>query len=100
MLKHKKVQLKDACLRAYGALTNCAILPLKELTEGMVKVKLGIALGFFEARDVQAFNDFLADMRPASFRLGDFRSVAALVPFGSLRTVDGRAGYSVVKVQL
>jgi protein-arginine kinase len=50
-------------------LTNCAILPLKELTEGMVKVKLGIALGFFEARDVQAFNDFLADMRPASFRL-------------------------------
>jgi protein arginine kinase len=69
MLKHKKVQLKDACLRAYGALTNCAILPLKELTEGMVKVKLGIALGFFEARDVQAFNDFLADMRPASFRL-------------------------------
>ena len=38
--------------------------------------------------------------RPASFRLGDFRSVAALVPFGSLRTVGGRAGYSVVKVQL
>ena len=69
MLKHKKVQLKDACLRAYGALTNCAILPLRELTEGMVKVKLGIALGFFEARDVQSFNEFLEDMRPASFRL-------------------------------
>lgn len=69
MLKEKKIPLKDVCLRAYGALTNCGVLTLKELTEGMVKVKLGMALGFFEARDIEAFNDFLADMRPASFRL-------------------------------
>ena len=69
MLKRNKIEYKDACLRAYGALTNCALLTQKELTEGMVKVKLGVALGFFEARDMQAFNDFLADMRPASFRL-------------------------------
>ena len=71
MLKEKKIQLKDACLRAYGALTNCGMLTLEELTEGMVKVKLGMALGFFQARDIEAFNDFLADMRPASFRLGN-----------------------------
>ncbi len=69
MLKKKKISLKDACLRAYGTLTNCALLDVKELTEGMVKVKLGIALGFFKTSDVEAFNDFLADMRPASFRL-------------------------------
>lgn len=69
MLKAKKIPLKDACLRAYGALTNCAVLTIKELTEGMVKVKLGMALGFFKARDIRGFNDFLADMRPASFRL-------------------------------
>lgn len=69
MLKKKKIPLRDTCLRAYGTLTNCALLDLKELTEGMVKIKLGMALGFFEARDIQAFNDFLADMRPASFRL-------------------------------
>jgi protein-arginine kinase len=69
MLKTKKIPLKDACLRAYGALTNCAVLTLKELTEGMVKVKLGMALGFFKARDIRGFNDFVADMRPASFRL-------------------------------
>ena len=30
-----------------------------------------MALGFFQARDIEAFNDFLADMRPASFRLGN-----------------------------
>ena len=69
MLQEKKIQLKDACLRAYGTLTNCAMLPLKELTDGMVKVKLGMALGFLKPRDVVSFNNFLADMRPASFRL-------------------------------
>ena len=69
MLKKNKIKLKDACLRAYGSLTNCALLPLSELTEGIVKVKLGIALGFFKAVDVQSFNDFLANIRPASFRL-------------------------------
>ncbi len=69
MLKEKKIPLKDMCLRAYGALANCGILTLKELTDGMVKIKLGMALGFFKAREMEAFNDFLADMRPASFRL-------------------------------
>ncbi len=69
MLKKQKLQLKDTCLRAYGTLTNCVVLPIKELTEDMVKVKLGIALGFFKARDVESFNNFMADMRPASFRL-------------------------------
>jgi len=71
MLRKEKIKLKDGCLRAYGTLTNCAILPLKELTEGMVKVKLGMALGFLETRDIKDFNNFLADMRPASFRLGN-----------------------------
>lgn len=69
MLREEKIPLKDSCLRAFGALTNCAVLTLKELTEGMVKVRLGMALGFFKPRNVQDFNDFLADMRPASFRL-------------------------------
>ncbi len=69
MLKENKVALRDSCLRAYGTLTNCALLPLAELTEGMVKVKLGMALGFFKAVDMRGFNDFIADMRPESFRL-------------------------------
>lgn len=69
MLQEQKISLKDECLRAYGTLTNCATLPLKELTAGMVNVKLGVALGFFKARNVQDLNDFIANMRPASFRL-------------------------------
>ncbi len=69
LLQEKRLPLYDACLRAYGLLTNCAVLSQKELTDGIVKVKLGMALGFFKARDIEAFNDFLADMRPSSFRL-------------------------------
>ncbi len=69
MLKAEKIPLKDACLRAFGTLTNCAVLTDKELTEGMVKVRLGIALGFFKPSNVRDFNDFMADMSPASFRL-------------------------------
>lgn len=69
MLKVEKIPLKDACLRAFGTLTNCAILTDKQLTEDIVKVRLGIALGFFKPSNVRDFNDFMADMRPASFRL-------------------------------
>ena len=69
MKKEQGVDWKDKCLRAYGTLCNCAKLPLDELTDGMVKIKLGMALGYFKVRDMRDFNDFLADMRPASFRL-------------------------------
>ena len=69
MLANEKIVLKDKCLRAYGALTNCAICTQEELTAGMAEIKLGMALGFFKARNIWDFNDFLADMRPASFRL-------------------------------
>ena len=46
------------------------------------------------------FLQFLEECRPASFRSGAFRSVAALVLLCSLGTVGEIAGYSVVKVQL
>ncbi|MBQ7924467.1 MAG: ATP--guanido phosphotransferase [Clostridia bacterium] len=69
MLEQNELSLKDACMRAYGTLTNCVLLPQKELMTEIVKVKLGVALGFFRARNMRDLNDFIADMRPASFRL-------------------------------
>ncbi len=71
MLIDNFTALKDECLRAFGILTNCAVLPMKELTAYMVKVKLGIMLGFFKTKNIRHFNAFLADMQPASFRLGN-----------------------------
>lgn len=69
MLKQNELSLKDLCMRAYATLMNCVLLPQKELASLIVKVKLGVALGFFKASNMQDFNDFIADMRPASFRL-------------------------------
>lgn len=58
---------KDECLRAYGTLTNCAMLPQKELTDCMIKIRIGIALGFFQTADIIEYDEFFEDMRPASF---------------------------------
>ncbi|MBQ8885574.1 MAG: ATP--guanido phosphotransferase [Clostridia bacterium] len=71
MLSEDKLGYRDACLRAYGALCHCAVLPVSELTEGIVKVRLGAALGFFKVSDINAFNDFVANMRPISFKMGN-----------------------------
>lgn len=64
-------ELRDRCLRAYGTLTNCAILSVEELTEKMHDVRLGTVLGYLETRDRKGFEDFYTDMRPATFRLSN-----------------------------
>ena len=71
MLKSDGEELKDKCLRAYGVLTNCAILSQDEFLEKMTDVRLGIALGFLEALDESGFDEFLNDMRPAAFRVSN-----------------------------
>ncbi len=71
MLKTDGAEWKDRCLRAFGVLTNCAILSEDEFLEKMADVRLGIALGFLEALDWKGFDDFLNDMRSATFRLNN-----------------------------
>ncbi len=71
MLKSDGEELKDKCLRAFGTLTNCAILSEEEFLSKMTDVRLGIALGFLEGLDEKGFDDFLNDMRPAAFRIGN-----------------------------
>ena len=71
MLEEDALGYKDLCLRAYGSLCNCAVLSVGELTDSIVKVRLGAALGFFKVEDMDAFNDFIANMRPASFKMGN-----------------------------
>ena len=71
MLEEDALGYKDLCLRAYGTLCNCAVLPIDELTDAIVNVRLGTALGFFKVENMDAFNDFIANMRPASFKMGN-----------------------------
>ncbi len=71
LLKESETELKDRCLRSFGVLTNCAILEEKEFLTRMTDVRLGMSLGFIEPMDMKGFNDFLNNMRPASFLEGN-----------------------------
>ncbi len=71
LLKTDGDELKDRSLRAFGVLTNCAILSEEEFLSKMTDIRLGVALGFLEALDDKGFEDFLNDMRPVAFRLSN-----------------------------
>ncbi len=71
LLKTDGEDLKDRCLRSYGVLTNCAILSEEEFLAKIADVRLGIALGFLELIDDKGFDDFIAEMRTAAFRLSN-----------------------------
>ena len=71
MLKEDGDDLADRCLRSYGILTNCVILSQDEFLTRMTDVRLGMALGFLEALDLNGFDEFLNNMRPAAFRVSN-----------------------------
>ena len=71
MKKEGGAKLKDRCLRAYGTLLNCAVLPWEEYSEKILDVRLGIALDYFETTDSVSLVNFLYNMRPLSFRRGN-----------------------------
>ena len=71
MKKEGGAKLKDRCLRAYGTLLNCAVLPWEEYSEEILDVRLGIALDYFETTDSVSLVNFLYNMRPLSFRRGN-----------------------------
>ncbi len=71
MLKKDGAELKDRCLRAFGILSNCAILSEDEFLARMTDIRLGMVLGFIKALDKKGFDDFLKDMRPMAFRLSN-----------------------------
>ncbi|MBE7086331.1 MAG: ATP--guanido phosphotransferase [Clostridiales bacterium] len=80
MMATSEVEIRDRCLRAYGALTHCAILPSNEFLLKMADVKLGILLGFFKTEDLRELHGFIDGMRPHSFRIAN-----------GLRDLDERA---------
>jgi len=63
------VRLRDETMRAFGLLTNCYTLEYAEMQELLTKVRLGLALGFFQVRgnDPYALDNLIDSMRPYSF---------------------------------
>lgn len=69
MLEEAEREMKDRCLRAYGILTNCALLSQNEFFSKMSDIKLGVSLGFLYTEEVEALQDFINAMRPNGFRI-------------------------------
>ncbi len=68
LLKKDGLRLRDDCLRAYGTLTNCVLLSQEEMTELLTKIRMGIAFGFFRTMSIEAFDNFILEMQPKSFK--------------------------------
>ena len=60
---------KDRCCRAYGVLSNCERVSYQEFLQLVSDVKLGIALGFLNAKNFSSLDDLIAAVRPANINL-------------------------------
>lgn len=58
--------LKDKCLRAYGLLTNCALMTNSELDVLCADLKLAACLGFLKISDITAVDDLMLRMKPSN----------------------------------
>ena len=60
----RRLETLDRCKRAYGILTNSALLSYSEFLELMASVKLGANLGFLKFKNVEALDDRIINARP------------------------------------
>ncbi len=70
------LEIKDNCMRAYGILTNCAVLATNELLKLAASVKLGACLGYINIDDVSAIDDLVIKMRPANITAAAGRALS------------------------
>lgn len=63
------VVIKDRCLRAYGILTNCALLSGGELDGLCAELKLGVCLGYLKCDDISAVDGLTLKMKPSNLNM-------------------------------
>ena len=56
----------DRAKKAYGILTNAVLLSYREFLSLIAEVKLGAILGMIDISDVEAIDDLIVSVRPAS----------------------------------
>ncbi len=61
--------VKDRCLRAYGLLTNCALMTHNELDGLCAELKLGACLGYFGISDISAVDELTLKMQPSNLNV-------------------------------
>lgn len=61
--------VKDQCLRSYGVLTNCALMPSEEFDKLCASLKLGACLGYVNLPDVTEIDELMIRMKPSNLNL-------------------------------
>lgn len=68
--------IKDKCMRAYGVLTNCALLNNDELDSLCADVKLAACLGFLKINRISALDELMHKTKPYSLNALSGRQLA------------------------
>ena len=63
------VKMQDRCRRAYGILTNAALLSSKEFSSLIADVKLGCSYGILKLENPESLDDLEVTMRPAHINM-------------------------------
>lgn len=71
------LRLKDACLRAYGILTHCALMSGKEFDGLCADLKVGACLGFIKIDDISAVDGLMLKMKPSNINVLSGRTLTA-----------------------
>lgn len=63
------LQIEDAAYRALGLLRCARVLPLREFTDGLSRLRLGVSMGLVPDVSVETLNALNAEMHPATLLL-------------------------------
>lgn len=64
-----KAAVKDKCLRAFGILTNCALMSGNEFDELCADLKLAACLGYVKIADFDAIDELSLKMKPSNINV-------------------------------
>lgn len=73
----RAMQIKDTCLRSFGVLTNCALMPSEEFEKLCASLKLGICLGYLDFGGIGWIDDLMIKMKPSNINLLAGRKLTA-----------------------
>ncbi len=69
--------IKDKCLRAYGVLTNCALMSSREFDSLCADLKLAVCMGYVKAADISAIDELMIKMKPSNLNVLSGRKLSA-----------------------
>lgn len=71
------LEIKDKCLRAYGTLTNCAIMSHGEFDRLCADLKLAVCLGYVKINDISAIDELMIKMKPSNINVSAGRTLSS-----------------------